>query len=60
VDEVLMPVLRYWKVLERNDLGPDGEIARQELVDFIDGLEKQADRFEEKRPALKQRLGWVD
>ena len=60
VDEVLMPVLRYWKVMERDDLGPDGEIARQELVDYIEALEKQASRFEDKRPALKQRLGWVD
>jgi acyl-[acyl-carrier-protein] desaturase len=60
IDEVLMPVLRHWKVFERTDLGPDGEIARQELADFLEGLQVQADRFANKREALAKRLGWVD
>ena len=60
IDEVLMPVLRYWKVFERDDFGPEGEIARQELAAYIDGLRVQADRFEEKRPALAKRLGWTE
>jgi acyl-[acyl-carrier-protein] desaturase len=60
IDEVLMPVLRHWQVFERTDLGPDGEIARQELADYIAGLREQADRFENKRGALAKRLGWVD
>jgi acyl-[acyl-carrier-protein] desaturase len=55
-----MPVLRHWQVFERTDLGPDGEIARQELADYIAGLREQADRFENKRGALAKRLGWVD
>ena len=60
IDEVLMPVLRHWKVFERSDLGPDGEIARQELVDFLQGLQEQADRFANRREALAKRLGWLD
>ena len=55
-----MPVLRHWKVFERSDLGPDGEIARQELVDFLQGLQEQADRFANRREALAKRLGWLD
>ena len=38
LEEVVMPVLRHWNVFERNDLGPDGEIARQELAEFLEGL----------------------
>ena len=55
-----MPVLRHWRVFEREDLGPDGEIARQELADFLDGLRVQADRFESRREAMAKRLGWAD
>jgi acyl-[acyl-carrier-protein] desaturase len=60
LDEVVMPVLRHWNVFERNDLGPDGEIARQELAEFLEGLRVQADRFEDRREALAKRLGWID
>ena len=59
VDEVVMPVLRYWRTFERNDLGPAGEIARQELVEFLAGLEAQASRFEDRREALAKRLGFT-
>ncbi|MBU6243778.1 MAG: acyl-ACP desaturase [Actinomycetales bacterium] len=55
-DEVVLPVLRAWKVFEREDLGPDGERAREELAQFLDGLDASAKRFEEKRDALKARL----
>ena len=47
-DEVLMPVLRHWKVFERTDLGPEGEKARDQVGEFLDDLEAQASRFEEK------------
>jgi len=60
LDEVVMPVLRHWNVFERNDLGPDGEIARQELAEFLEGLRVQADRFDNRRDALAKRLGWTD
>lgn len=60
IDEVVMPVLRYWKVFEREGFGPEGEIARQELNEFLEGLQVQADRFENRREALAKRLGWTD
>ena len=55
-DDVVAPVLRFWKVFELEGLGGEGEKARQELADFLDGLEKQALRFEDKRDALKARM----
>lgn len=55
-NEVVMPVLRYWKVFERNNFGPEGEIARQELADLLDQMEIQASRFDDKRETLRARL----
>ena len=55
-DEVLEPVLRFWKVFELEGLSADGEAARTELAAFIDGLEKQALRFEDKRDMLRDRM----
>jgi len=55
-DEVVMPVLRYWKVFEVAGLGEDGETARKELSTFLETLDASASRFEEKRDALKARL----
>jgi acyl-[acyl-carrier-protein] desaturase len=51
-DEVVMPILRQTQALERCDLGPEGEAARTELVEFLDGLDGAASRFCEKREAL--------
>ena len=55
-EEVVMPVLRKWRVFEREDLGPTGEQARQELAALMDAMDVQASRFEEKRDALAARL----
>ena len=55
-DEVVMPVLRFWKVFELEGLDEDGERARTELAEFVDQLDVQASRFEEKRDALRARL----
>jgi acyl-[acyl-carrier-protein] desaturase len=51
-----MPVLRHWKVFERTNLGPEGEKARDQVGEFLEDLEAQASKFEEKRDALKARL----
>ena len=48
-DDVVMPVLRYWKVFEREDLGPRGERAREELAAFLTGLDEKASTFVAKR-----------
>ena len=55
-DEVVMPVLRFWKVFDLEGLSETGEQARTELAEFLDELDTQATRFEEKRDALKARL----
>ncbi len=52
-DEVLAPVLRYWKVFTRDDLGPVGEQAREELATFLADLDSQASRFVERRAAKR-------
>ena len=54
-DAVIMPVLKYWKVLERDDFGPAGEQARIELAEFLDKLDQQASRFVEQRDRLRAR-----
>ena len=55
-DEVVAPVLRFWKVFELEGLSAEGEAARTELAEFMDSLEKQALRFEDKREMLKARM----
>ncbi len=55
-DEVLAPVLRYWGVWDIEGLDDDGEKARQELADMLDGLDTAASRFEEKRDTHKAKI----
>ena len=55
-DDVLSPVLRFWKLFELENLGAEAEQARLELDEFMANLEKQALRFEDKRETLKARM----
>ncbi|MFP5253890.1 MAG: acyl-ACP desaturase [Actinomycetes bacterium] len=55
-DDVVAPVLRFWGVFELEGLDAEGEQARLELAEFLEGLEKQALRFEDKRDVLKARM----
>src|SRR3954447_10903031 len=43
-DDVVGPVLKYWKVFDLEGLDAEGEQARTELADFMAELEKQARR----------------
>jgi acyl-[acyl-carrier-protein] desaturase len=54
-DEVVAPILRKWKVFDREDLTGDGAKARDELADFMAGLDAQAARFVEQRDRLRAR-----
>ncbi|WP_410603869.1 acyl-ACP desaturase [Amycolatopsis sp. lyj-90] len=54
-DEVIWPLLRQWKVFELEGLGEVGEKARDELDQFLKGLDTQASRFEERRAAAAAR-----
>ena len=55
-DEVVMPVLRKWRVFEREDFGAEGQAARDELDALLTDMDTQAARFDEKREALRARL----
>ena len=55
-DEVIMPVLRKWKIFERNDFGPYGEAAREELAQILADMDVSVNRFEDRREALRARL----
>jgi acyl-[acyl-carrier-protein] desaturase len=48
-DDVVMPLVRQWGVLDLEGLDADGEKARHELADFLDALDAQATRFVEQR-----------
>jgi acyl-[acyl-carrier-protein] desaturase len=54
-DEVLMPVLRFWKVFEREDFGPRGEKARDDLAAFLADVDARARRFVEQRERARAR-----
>lgn len=54
-DEVVAPVLKFWRVFDRADLGPDGEKARDELADFMVQLDAKAARFVEQRERSRAR-----
>ena len=56
-DDVIMPVLRHWKVFERTGFGAAGEAAREELSQILAALDAAATRFEESRDrALARKL----
>jgi acyl-[acyl-carrier-protein] desaturase len=55
-DEVLSPVLKFWKVFELEGLSPEAEQAREKLAAFLGGLDAKAGKFEEKRATLQARL----
>jgi acyl-[acyl-carrier-protein] desaturase len=55
-EEVVLPVLRKWRVFEREDLGAQGEASREELAGIMATMETSANRFEDRRDALRARL----
>ncbi|MEW9518717.1 acyl-ACP desaturase [Streptomyces tubercidicus] len=54
-DDVLQPVLRFLKVLEIGGLGPAGLAAQEELGLYMDGLDSQARKFDERQAAILAR-----
>ncbi|MFJ1563820.1 acyl-ACP desaturase [Streptomyces erythrochromogenes] len=55
-DDVLAPVLRFLKVMDIADLGPEGQKAQDELGLFMNGLNTEATKFDEKLAARAARL----
>lgn len=54
-DEIVWPLLRHWKVFEAENLDESAERRRDELAAFLDKLDAQASRFEDKRAARAAR-----
>jgi acyl-[acyl-carrier-protein] desaturase len=54
-DEVVQPILKFWKIFERADFGAEGEQAREELTQFLTKLDAQANRFVEQREKNRAR-----
>ena len=48
-DDVIMPLVRHWRVFEAEGLDAVGEQARQDLAAALKGLAARADRFVERR-----------
>ncbi|MGL4305185.1 MAG: acyl-ACP desaturase [Mycobacteriaceae bacterium] len=49
LDEVVQPVLRHWKIFDRNNFTAEGEQYRELLADFLVQAEDGASRFEVMR-----------
>jgi acyl-[acyl-carrier-protein] desaturase len=48
-DDVIMPLLRHWRVFEAAGLDAEGEQARQDLAAALEALNTRATRFAERR-----------
>ena len=47
-DEVLLPILRHWRIFELEGLDAAAEDARRRLAEHLDKLDAAANRFEER------------
>ena len=54
-DEVLMPILRHWRIFELEGLSPEAEVERQRLAVYLRDLDASARRFEERRDSARSR-----
>jgi acyl-[acyl-carrier-protein] desaturase len=49
LEDVLRPILRFWRVFERDDLDGEGARACEELATFLDLVEAKASHYEQRR-----------
>src|SRR6185312_12825530 len=49
LDDVVRPVLRFWRVFERDDLDGEGARACEELATFLDLVEAKASHYDQRR-----------
>jgi acyl-[acyl-carrier-protein] desaturase len=54
-DEVIWPLLRKWNVFELEGLDSSAEAAREELAQFLDGLNSLATHYEQRRRGSAER-----
>ena len=56
-EEVLMPIIRHWRIFELTNLDAKAEEARTRLAEHLAKLDVAARRFEERRKRLQARAG---
>ena len=54
-DDVIMPLVRHWRVFEAEALDSDGERAREDLAAALEALDARAARFVERRAEAQAR-----
>jgi acyl-[acyl-carrier-protein] desaturase len=54
-DDVIMPLVRHWRVFETEGLAAEGEQARQDLAATLEALDARASRFLARRAEAKAR-----
>ena len=52
-DEVVAPLLRYWKVFELEGLGAEGEKARDDLSAVLAELDRRVSRLSSRRELVR-------
>jgi acyl-[acyl-carrier-protein] desaturase len=55
LDDVVMPVLRKWRIFERDDFGPEGARRRDELAVYIKRMDAEAAKFGESKARYLER-----
>ena len=55
LSEVVMPVLRKWRIFERDDFGPLGEHYRELLGEFLEQMNVKVEKFEAARERAIER-----
>ncbi|MGH3956095.1 acyl-ACP desaturase [Mycobacteroides salmoniphilum] len=55
LDEVVLPVLRKWRIFERTDLNGEGEALREDLDRIVNDLRKTSSDFEEVKAKYLER-----
>ncbi|MEV7522085.1 acyl-ACP desaturase [Streptomyces sp. NPDC091371] len=55
-DDVLAPVIRFLKVMDIDGLGPEGQKAQEELGLFMNGLDAEARKLDERLAARAARI----
>ena len=53
---MLSPVIRFLKIMSIDGLGPEGRQAQEELGLFMNGLDGEARKFDERLAARAARL----
>jgi acyl-[acyl-carrier-protein] desaturase len=55
LDDVVLPVLRKWRIFERDDFGPEGARRRDELALYLKRMDSEAAKFGESKARYLER-----